>query len=324
MADLENIIQPVKAQLVHTQSLYDKILSHEDDLLGTILAHVRARRGKMMRPILVLLSAMEAGDINAVTYDVALSLELFHNASLLHDDVVDESNERRGKKSVNAQYGNKLAVLVGDYILSLALKQSVKTRKMHIVNRISELGILLSEGEVNQQASIRNEGVSMDDYYRIIKHKTAELFSACGELGAYSAGASDDAVATAKRLGEIIGMCFQIRDDIFDYYHDDAIGKPTGNDMLEGKLTLPVIYALNSNADPKAHANAAKVKGGTATQEDIQWLIEFAKTNGGIDYAYSVMDDYRTEARQILSAYTNVPVREALQQYVDFVIDRNK
>lgn len=176
MAELHQISFPIEKELSQCVELYDKVLSHEDDLLGTILEHVRSRKGKMMRPILVLLTAKEFAPVNEVTYNVALALELFHNASLLHDDVVDESDERRGLKSVNAKFGNKLAVLVGDYLLSLALQQSVKTGKMPIVNRISELGILLSEGEVKQQANIRNKVVSEEAYYEVIRNKTAELF----------------------------------------------------------------------------------------------------------------------------------------------------
>lgn len=324
MPGLDQIILPVKEQFIRTSALYDDVLSHEDDLLGTILSHVRARKGKMMRPILVLLSAKEAGDINEVTYDVALALELFHNASLLHDDVVDESDERRGKRSVNSKYGNKLAVLVGDYVLSLALQRSVETGKMKIIRRISDLGILLSEGEVNQQASIRRKEISESDYYKVIRHKTAELFAASGELGAYSAGASPEKVETAKRLGEIIGMCFQIRDDIFDYYDDSAIGKPTGNDMTEGKLTLPAIYALNSTGNPEMYEIANKVKDGSASTLEIASLVDFTKTHGGIEYAYSVMDKYREEANTILSSWTDPEVRDSLVSYINFVIGRDR
>ena len=310
MAELHQISFPIEKELSQCVELYDKVLSHEDDLLGTILEHVRSRKGKMMRPILVLLTAKEFAPVNEVTYNVALALELFHNASLLHDDVVDESDERRGLKSVNAKFGNKLAVLVGDYLLSLALQQSVKTGKMPIVNRISELGILLSEGEVKQQANIRN--------------KTAELFSAFGELGAFSVGASADSVKEAKRLGEIMGMCFQIRDDIFDYYDNTKIGKPTGNDMLEGKLTLPAVFVLNNSDNAHYHDIARKVKEGSATADEISDFIEFIKANGGISYAYEVMDKFRSEAYDILESYRNETVKNAIRGYVDFVVSRDK
>ncbi len=324
MAELQTISSPIEKELSKCVELYDKVLGHEDDLLGTILEHVRSRKGKMMRPILVLLSAKEFAPVNEVTYNVALALELFHNASLLHDDVVDESDERRGLKSVNAKFGNKLAVLVGDYLLSMALKQSVETGRMPIVNRISELGILLSEGEVKQQANIRNKIVSEEAYYEVIRNKTAELFSACGELGAFSVGASDEDVRKTKRLGEIIGMCFQIRDDIFDYYDNTKIGKPTGNDMLEGKLTLPAIYVLKNSDNELYHNIANKVKEGSATPDEISDFIGYIKENGGMSYAYKVMDNYREEAYNILASFKNETVRNALRNYVDFVVSRDK
>jgi octaprenyl-diphosphate synthase len=324
MADLHQISSPIERELSGCVELYDNILSHSDDLLGKILEHVRSRKGKMMRPILVLLSAREHSEVNNDTYNVALSLELFHNASLLHDDVVDESDERRGLKSVNAKFGNKLAVLVGDYMLSQALQQAVATGKIPIVNRISQLGILLSEGEVKQQANIRNKTISEDIYFDVIRNKTAELFSACGELGAFSVGASTQDVLKAKRLGEIIGMCFQIRDDIFDYYDNHDIGKPTGNDMLEGKLTLPAIYVLNNSDDRSVHDVAKRIKEGSASPDEISNFVEFVKQNGGISYAYEVIDRFRNEAYEILSTYRNHEVREALRSYVDFVVSRDK
>lgn len=324
MTELKRISFPIEKELCECVKLYEKVLSHSDDLLGSILEHVRARRGKMMRPILVMLCAKEFAEVNETTYNVALALEIFHNASLLHDDVVDESNERRGHKSVNAKFGNKLAVLVGDYLLSLALKKSVDTGRMRIVNRISELGILLSEGEVKQQQNIRNHFVSEQSYYDVIKNKTAELFSACGELGAFSVGAPDVAVENAKRLGEIIGMCFQIRDDIFDYYDNSNIGKPTGNDMLEGKLTLPAIYSLNNTNNAEYHNIASKVKTGEASAEEIHRLVEYVKQSGGIAYAYDVIDKFRAEANDILETYHNAEVRDALHAYVNFVVTREK
>ncbi len=324
MAELQTISSPIKKELTKCVELYDSVLGHEDDLLGTILEYVRSRKGKMMRPMLVLLSAKEFAAVNDVTYNVALALELFHNASLLHDDVVDESDERRGLKSVNAKYGNKLAVLVGDYLLSLALKQSVETGTMAIVNRISQLGILLSEGEVKQQANIRNKIVSEEAYYEVIRNKTAELFSACGELGALSVGAPAADIAKAKRLGEIIGMCFQIRDDIFDYYDNTKIGKPTGNDMVEGKLTLPAIYVLKNSSEEHYHKIADKVKEGSATRDEISDFIEYIKENGGISYAYKVMDNYREEAYGIVESFKNDIVKNAIISYVDFVVSRDK
>lgn len=324
MTELQQISRPISAELQHFSALFDRALSHEDDLTGKILEHVRARKGKMMRPILVLLCAREFGTVNDNTYKMALSLEIFHNASLLHDDVVDESDERRGMKSVNAKFGNKLAVLIGDYMLSVALEQAVKTGKIPVVKRISQLGESLSEGEVRQQANIRDKVISEEAYYDVIRNKTAELFSACSEFGAMSVVAPQADVVKARRLGEIIGMCFQIKDDIFDYYDNAGIGKPTGNDMLEGKLTLPAIHVLKNS--PEAHyvEIAQKVKDRNVSAEEIAELVEYVKNNGGIAYAYSVIDTFKQEAYKILDSYKNEEIKAALKAYVDFVVMRNK
>lgn len=324
MTELQQISRPISAELQHFSALFDQALSHEDDLTGKILEHVRARKGKMMRPILVLLCAREFGIVNDNTYKMGLSLEIFHNASLLHDDVVDESDERRGMKSVNAKFGNKLAVLIGDYMLSVALEQAVKTEKILVVKRISQLGESLSEGEVRQQANIRDKVISEEAYYDVIRNKTAELFSACSEFGAMSVDAPQADVIKARRLGEIIGMCFQIKDDIFDYYDNTGIGKPTGNDMLEGKLTLPAIHVLKTA--PEAHyvEIAQRVKDRNVSAGEIAELVEYVKNNGGIAYAYSVIDTFKQEAYKILDSYKNEEIKAALRAYVDFVVMRNK
>ena len=239
MDQLGTIRQPVEDELLRYKQLFDETLTHEDDFLGHALGYLRQRKGKMMRPLLVLLIAKELGDIRISTLRAAVTLELLHTARLVHDDVVDESDERRGQASANSVYGNKVAVLLGDYLLSKSLHQAALTGSIECVDIVAKLGGTLSEGEVFQLANIRNEKSTEEAYFRIIGSKTAELFAACAELGARSAHADDEFVKQAKKFGEIVGICFQIRDDIFDYYADSNIGKPTGNDMNEGKLTLP-------------------------------------------------------------------------------------
>lgn len=319
---LSSIRQPVEQELAHYKQLFDQALTHDDDYLGHALAYVRQRKGKMMRPLLVLLMARELGEVSVNSLRSAVTLELLHTASLVHDDVVDESNERRGQRSVNAVYDNKVAVLVGDYLLSTSLLQATQTGNLRVVEIISRLGGTLSEGEVFQLANIRNEELSEAAYFRIIQSKTAALFAACAELGAISAGGTEEYVARAKKFGEIVGVCFQIRDDIFDYFADSNVGKPTGNDMLEGKLTLPAIYAVNHSQSAEAHALALKVKEGTATAHDIQSLVEFTKQHGGIRYAEERMEQLRQEAHALLSHWQNADVRTALEQYIDFVVKR--
>ena len=293
---LSQIRKPVAEDLARYERLFDTVLDHEDDFLGRALQYVRSRKGKMMRPVLVLLIARECGAIGEKTLHSAVTLELLHTASLVHDDVVDESNERRGQASVNAVYGNQISVLVGDYLLSKSLQEAAFTGSLRIVDIISRLGGTLSEGEIFQIANIRSEQISEEAYFRIIDHKTAALFAACAELGALSADAGEDFIEKARRFGEIVGICFQIRDDIFDYFSNSEIGKPTGRDMAEGKLTLPVIYALNSTNDAAMLALADKVKKGEADRAEIETLIAFAKQNGGIEYAERKMQELRAQA----------------------------
>lgn len=321
---LSQIRKPVAEDLARYERLFDTVLDHEDDFLGRALQYVRSRKGKMMRPLLVLLIARECGAIGEKTLHSAVTLELLHTASLVHDDVVDESNERRGQASVNAVYGNQISVLVGDYLLSKSLQEAAFTGSLRIVDIISRLGGTLSEGEIFQIANIRSEQISEEAYFRIIDHKTAALFAACAELGALSADAGEEFTEKARRFGEIVGICFQIRDDIFDYYSNSEIGKPTGRDMAEGKLTLPVIYALNSTNDAAMLALADKVKKGEADRAEIETLIAFAKQNGGIEYAERKMQELRSQAYAAIASFKNEEVRKSLELYIDFVIDRQK
>ena len=201
----------------------------------------------------------------------------------MHDDVVDESTERRGQLSVNAVFNNKVAVLTGDYLLATALVEVGMTRNYGIIDIVSKLGQDLAEGELLQLSNVRNPEYSEDIYFDVIRKKTAVLFAACMKAGALSVGAGDEKAEYARLFGEYIGLCFQIKDDIFDYYESKEIGKPTGNDMLEGKLTLPALYALNSTRDKQAQEIAAKVKSGTATTDEIARLIEFSKQTAALN-----------------------------------------
>jgi octaprenyl-diphosphate synthase len=251
-------------------------------------------------------------------------LELLHTSSLIHDDVVDESDERRGQPSVNSSYNNKVAVLVGDYILSTVLLNVSFTYNQRIVEYLAELGRVLAAGELLQLSNIKNQEIREDIYYEVIQKKTAALFEACAAIGALSANASDDAVAKAKEFGMNLGMMFQIRDDIFDYFDSKEIGKPTGNDMAEGKLTLPVIYALNNTDFEAMQTLAKKVKAGTINTDEIAVLVEFTKQNGGIEYAEQQMAKYSKLCMDYIEANVKEKaVKEALTAYVDYVVQRN-
>jgi len=321
---LSLIKQPIEKDLNDFIELFNSSLTHEQTLLSEVLAHIRKRGGKRMRPILMLLMAKNYGQVSSVTQYSAVGLELLHTASLVHDDVVDESGERRGQASVNASYNNKVAVLVGDYILSTALLKVAHTGNQRIIEYLAELGRILAAGEILQLSNINNQEIREDVYYDVIKQKTAALFEACAAIGAISANALDEEVQKARQFGQNLGIMFQIRDDIFDYFDSKEIGKPTGNDMTEGKLTLPVIYALNTTDFEAMHTLAKKVKAGTVNKDEIAVLVEFTKQQGGIEYAEQKMQDFSKLCMSYIDeCVTNKAVKEALTAYVDYVVQRN-
>jgi len=323
---LSLIKQPIETELVDFIDLFNHALNHEDGLLQVVLNHIKQRAGKRMRPILILLMAKNFGKVSRVTQHAAVGLELLHTASLVHDDVVDEAAERRGQASVNADYDNKVAVLVGDYVLSTALLHVSYTHSEMIVRRLAELGRTLSDGEILQLANIQNKEVTEEVYYKIIERKTAALFETCAAIGAESAGATEEQVEAARLFGKNLGIVFQIRDDIFDYYDSEVeIGKPTGNDFAEGKLTLPIIYALNATQDEDMMRLVYKVKAHNVTHEEVETLVRFAKENGGIEYAERRMWDFHAEAQRFIDQYViDENIRTSLQTYLDYVIKRKK
>lgn len=326
MTDYLSLIkEPIKDELEQFINLFNASLTHEGRLQEEIFSRIRNRAGKRMRPMLIMLMARNYGKVNDATLHAAVGLELLHTASLVHDDVVDESRQRRGQASVNAVYDNKVAVLIGDYILSTALLNVSITHNELIVRYLAELGRTLSDGEILQLTSISESEISEDVYYDIISRKTAALFEACCAIGAISAGLPEENVVEAKRFGKTLGIIFQIRDDIFDYYDSDEIGKPTGNDMAEGKLTLPAIYALKSTGNEEMLAIAHKVKDGTVSADEIARLVEFTKANGGIEYAERRMHELHDEALNYISTKVNdKSIADALAAYLNYVIERTK
>ena len=321
---LSTIRKPIEGEMNNFIELFKQSLSQGDGMLESVLSHIRQRGGKRMRPMLILLTAKNYGDVSDVTQNAALGLELLHTASLVHDDVVDESDQRRGQPSVNASYNNKVAVLVGDYILSTALLRVALSENQEIVQELAELGRTLAAGEILQLSNISNQEISEDVYYQVINKKTAVLFEACCKLGAISVGAPSDVIEKAAKFGHNIGMIFQIRDDIFDYYDSAEIGKPTGNDMLEGKLTLPIIYTLNQYKNDAVLNLAKKVKAGTINQDEISVLIEFAKQDGGIKYAEKKMEEFAKECQSFIDECVKPELKDSFKAYLDYVIQRNK
>ena len=325
MERLSIIKRPIEGEFDDFVRLFNESLSHTEGLLSQVLEHIRHRGGKRMRPLLILLIAKNYGGVNDVTLRSAVGLELLHTASLVHDDVVDESKERRGQPSVNAVYNNKVAVLVGDYVLSTALLNISYTNNSDILRSIAELGRNLSNGEILQLSNIQNTEFSEDIYYDVIKMKTAALFEACCEVGTLSVNANESQIELAKEFGRNLGIIFQIRDDIFDYYDSKEIGKPTGNDMAEGKLTLPVLYALNSTHDSEMEEIARKVKRNDVTRYEIARLVDFTKNNGGIEYAERKMLELRQKCMEFIdSESVSEEIRTSLTAYIDYVIQRNK
>lgn len=320
---LSTIKSPIQQELEDFSQLFASSLTFGDGLLDEVLGYIRRRAGKRMRPMLILLMAKAFGEVSQVSQYAAVGLELLHTASLVHDDVVDESEERRGQASVNSLYDNRISVLVGDFILSTALLKISQTRNHRIVDYLARLGMTLSNGELLQLANIDNRDLSEKVYYDVIKQKTAALFEACAATGAISSDASDETVEKARLFGQNLGIAFQIRDDIFDYYDDGEIGKPTGNDMAEGKLTLPVLYALNSTQNKEFTEIAYKVKDRNVTKEEIARLVAFTKENGGMEYAERTMLEYRDKALEFIDNEVKKPeIAKALVAYVDFVAAR--
>lgn len=321
---MQEIIRPIEQEFEVFKELFDASLQSTNPLLKEVITYIKQRRGKLMRPILVLLTARAFGEIGTSTYHAASSLELLHTASLVHDDVVDESDKRRGQKSVNAVYDNKVSVLVGDYLLSTSLKEASLTGNIKIVNAISKLGQDLSEGEIVQLSTISDSVFSEEIYFEVIRKKTAALFATSAELGACSVNSTDEMVKIACLLGELIGIAFQIKDDIFDYYTSDTLGKPTGNDMREGKLTLPALYVLNAFGDDEMKKVALRIRSLEATSSEIDGFIQYVKEKGGIDYAHKVMMDYRNKALALLSSTVPSEIKDSLTAYIDYVINREK
>ena len=302
--------------------MFEKAMSHENPILNEALVHMRQRLGKMMRPILVILSARMVGRCTQEVLHAAVALEMLHTASLVHDDVVDESDRRRGQASVNARFGNKAAVLVGDYVLSMALDHAALTQSTQVVGLVAQLGQTLADGELLQLYNTQSDIIDEKSYYSVIRKKTASLFAACSQIGAILAGGSDDDVERLRQIGQITGTCFQLRDDIFDYDDKHDVGKPAGNDMKEGKLTLPAIHAVLRGGDPEMKSLALKIRRQQASPSDIQRMVDYTRQQNGIAYAEWAMQEFQYMAAGLVSEDGDPAIREALHAYIDYVAGR--
>lgn len=321
---IKQIRRPIAEDMEKYKLLFDSYLQHSDPLLHEVFLNISSRKGKMMRPMLTLLVIrLLGGVIDDKAMHTAATFEYFHTASLVHDDIVDESEQRRGVKSIHCSYGNKVAVLVGDYLLANGLLCASKVDSPRLVGIVSKAAQALASGEILQLSNVSNQSIDENVYYDIINRKTAALFSACSEAGALRASTDENVIQNMSLFGHYVGMCFQIRDDIFDYDTSADIGKPTGNDMKEGKLTLPLIYALNHSNDEYMQKLAHKVKSGEISDDEIDELVGFTRSNGGIEYAEHVMKTFANKAKDVLSSYPDGEIKSSLMMYVDYVIKRN-
>ena len=303
------------------REVFRKTLYSDNPLLEQVVEHLLKAPGKQLRPMLVLLAARMVGEVNEKVIRVALALEMLHTASLVHDDVVDESDRRRGLPSVNALLSNQIAVLAGDFILSKALESAALTEDTRIVRYIAQLGQSLADGELLQLDSQDSEVLSEAVYFDIIGRKTASLFSLCARLGALAAGGSEAEAERLAQYGKLIGICFQLRDDVFDYGTAE-VGKPLGNDMKEGKLTLPTIYAVVHSDDASMRELALKVRRREASAEEMRQLMDFTVSQGGLEYAQWHMKDMQGMADGLIDDTRNPSITEALHLLTAFVAER--
>jgi octaprenyl-diphosphate synthase len=323
MSVLDNIRKPVEDSMAEFEAYFSKTLKSEVPLLKIILNYIFRRKGKQMRPLLVFLSAKLNGEVTEASYVAATLIELLHTASLVHDDVVDDAKERRGALSINALWNSKIAVLVGDYMLSRGLLVSVEKSRYDMLEIVSEAVKSMSEGELLQLQKARKLNIKEEDYFRIISSKTAALISACTACGAISATTDQDVILLMKELGENIGIAFQIRDDILDYEGNGLTGKASGNDIKERKITLPLIYALEKSPFLERKHILSIVQKKKKSKNEIAEVIKFVAGNGGLQYAEIKMNQYRDKALAILDSYPESEVKESLKTFVSFTTSRN-
>ncbi len=324
MSSLDLIKVPIIEEMKRFEPIFKSSMKSNYKLLNIIINYIIRSKGKQLRPMMVFLSARMFGETNNSTYHGAALIELMHSATLIHDDIVDEANKRRGLFSINALWKNKVAVLVGDYLLAKGLLLAVDNEEFDLLKIVSLSVKQMSEGELLQIEKSRKLDVSEEIYFEIIKKKTATLISSCAAIGAKSVGADEQSVEKMKRFGENLGIAFQIKDDIFDYQNNNIIGKPTGNDLKEKKLTLPIIYALDNSTNSEKRRIIHIIKNYNKDTKKIKQVIEFAVKNDGIKYSTNKMIEYKNKAIDILKEFPDSDAKESLLNLSEFVIERKK
>ncbi|EHQ25459.1 polyprenyl synthetase family protein [Mucilaginibacter paludis] len=323
MLSIDEIKRPIAAEIDVFEEKFKTSMQSSVPLLDRITHYIVKRKGKQIRPMFLFLSASLCGGINESTHRGAALVELLHTATLVHDDVVDNSYQRRGFFSINALWKNKIAVLVGDFLLSKGLLLSIENNDFHLLKIVSEAVRQMSEGELLQIEKVRRMDIDEPVYYDVIRQKTASLIASCCACGAASSGADDATVEKMRLFGEKIGIAFQIKDDMFDFGTDD-VGKPLGIDIKEKKITLPLIYALNHTTPTEKKRVINLVKNHNDDAQKIAEIINFVKQTGGLEYAESQMKLYQDEAFEILHAFPDSESRRSLEQLVRFTTERNK
>lgn len=322
MSSIKEIQQLIAPELRALNDLIAQTLDSPNELMNRIVDNYLRTKGKQIRPILVILSAKLFGEINENVIKAAAAVELLHNASLIHDDVVDETKMRRNTPTINGIWDNHIAVLVGDFFVSSSLQLAMQTGDIRIIGAIAKLGKLLSIGELDQIYCARFHNLTEPAYMQTIERKTASLFMACVEMGGYAVGASDREIADISEFARLLGLCFQIKDDIFDYFEDKNIGKPTGNDLREGKITLPLLHVLESDTSALREDMLELSQKEELSTDEINTLIDYAKSCGGIDYAYTTMEQLRAQAMPILDGFSNADATRQLSAILDYTINR--
>lgn len=320
---LSSIQSRLGAELAAMNEIIRRSLATDNPMMNAVVTNYLTTKGKQLRPIMVILSARFFGEVNDHVLHAGAALEMLHNASLIHDDIVDETDTRRGRRTINSIWGNHIAVLVGDFFVSNALSAGIRTGNINIISSLSELGVELSLGEIDQICNVRDHNFDYESYMNMIRKKTASLFSNCVRMGAEAVGVHASRYHDLLEYGEKLGLCFQIKDDIFDYFEDERVGKPTGNDLREGKVTLPLLYAL-ANGDPAtAQAYKEMLRRGNLSNDEIAELIRFARESGGIEYAVARMRGIEADADHLLDAYPDSEWKQTFRDLFDYIISRD-
>ena len=324
MDALSEIQRQLAPELHQMNEIIRESLHTDNELMNRVVSNYLLTKGKQIRPIMVILSARFFGEVNEHVLHAGAALEMLHNASLIHDDVVDETTLRRGKTTINNEWGNHIAVLVGDFFVANALAASISTGNLSIIASLSNLGKELSLGEIDQICNVREHRLDESHYLDMIRKKTASLFMNCVKMGAEAVNVPQERYLPLMKYAELLGLCFQIRDDIFDYFENNIIGKPTGNDLREGKVTLPLLHALEAAPEEKALDAMKLLYRGNLSESEITSLLSFAKEFGGIEYSFQKMRQMQAEADALLDVYPDSEWKSAFKNLFDYIISRER